>query len=332
MRRWLGFGRGASGGGDATASTSTTTNATALPPPPNAAESHTKLEKLSTLSRDLLARALTYDERGARHAAETHYAKAVEVMNQALAVPLRSTGDARREAASQKRREDTRRHLQETKRRLEELRGGLDQRRRGSSGSGSGGRQLAGQRTAQQGRSAGKPSSARPPQRAAPTPQPSAPPRGDPLAEAIAREILDESPGVSFDAIAGLDRAKQALREAVILPATRPDLFQGLRAPSKGMLLYGPPGNGKTLLAKAAATEARCTFFNISASSLTSKWVGTSTSPSPSCRVPHSSSPHPNHPFPTLSPPLVMGIRTLHSPHRNAHSHINTKGSLTVNR
>ncbi|KAF8058342.1 spast [Scenedesmus sp. PABB004] len=90
----------------------------------------------------------------------------------------------------------------------------------------------------------------------------------------VSAEILDASPSVSFDDIAGLRLAKQALQEAVILPTLRADIFSGLRAPVRGILLYGPPGNGKTMLAKALASESAATFFNISASSLTSKWVG----------------------------------------------------------
>ena len=99
---------------------------------------------------------------------------------------------------------------------------------------------------------------------------------GNELRERVLSEIIDTAPGVKFTDVVGLDSAKQILREIIIIPNLRPDLFTGLRSPPRGLLLFGPPGTGKTMIAKAVATECKCTFFNISASSLTSKYLGES--------------------------------------------------------
>eukprot|EP00775_Hariotina_reticulata_P012382 gene12382-12516_t len=96
------------------------------------------------------------------------------------------------------------------------------------------------------------------------------------LGSAISRDIYLDSPNVHWSDIAGLDEAKRLLKESVVLPLKYPDLFTGLLAPWRGLLLYGPPGTGKTLLAKAVATQCQTTFFNISASSIISKWRGDS--------------------------------------------------------
>uniref|UniRef100_A0A9I9DNY8 Protein SUPPRESSOR OF K(+) TRANSPORT GROWTH DEFECT 1 n=1 Tax=Cucumis melo TaxID=3656 RepID=A0A9I9DNY8_CUCME len=88
--------------------------------------------------------------------------------------------------------------------------------------------------------------------------------------------IIREKPDVKWNDVAGLESAKQALQEAVILPVKFPQFFTGKRRPWRAFLLYGPPGTGKSYLAKAVATEADSTFFSISSSDLVSKWMGES--------------------------------------------------------
>ncbi|KAF8728649.1 hypothetical protein HU200_017918 [Digitaria exilis] len=82
--------------------------------------------------------------------------------------------------------------------------------------------------------------------------------------------------GVTFEDIGALESVKDTLKELVMLPLQRPELFNRgqLMKPCKGILLFGPPGTGKTMLAKAVATEAGANFINISMSSISSKWLG----------------------------------------------------------
>ncbi|KAH9490010.1 Fidgetin-like protein 1 [Bulinus truncatus] len=94
------------------------------------------------------------------------------------------------------------------------------------------------------------------------------------MIELINNEIMDHGPIVTWSDIAGLSFAKKTIKEIVVWPMLRPDLFVGLRGPPKGLLLFGPPGTGKTLIGKCVASQSKSTFFSISASSLTSKWVG----------------------------------------------------------
>ncbi|XP_072177548.1 fidgetin-like protein 1 isoform X2 [Diadema setosum] len=94
------------------------------------------------------------------------------------------------------------------------------------------------------------------------------------MVELIMSEIMDHGPPINWDDIAGLEFAKNTIKEIVVWPMLRPDIFTGLRGPPKGLLLFGPPGTGKTLIGKCIACQSGATFFSISASSLTSKWVG----------------------------------------------------------
>ena len=89
------------------------------------------------------------------------------------------------------------------------------------------------------------------------------------------REIFTERPEVSWDEVGGLERAKRALVEAVEWPLRYPRLFQRAdAAPPRGILLTGPPGSGKTLLARAVARRCEVSFISVKGSSVLSRWVG----------------------------------------------------------
>lgn len=91
------------------------------------------------------------------------------------------------------------------------------------------------------------------------------------------REVYIEVPSVHWDEVGGLDEVKQALREAVEWPIKRPEIFTNMGInPAKGILLYGPPGCGKTLLARVVSTESEANFISIKGPEIFSKWVGES--------------------------------------------------------
>lgn len=84
--------------------------------------------------------------------------------------------------------------------------------------------------------------------------------------------VIKDKPKISWEEVVGLGDAKRALMESIVYPAQRPDLFP-LGWP-RGILLYGPPGNGKTLIAAATASEIAGYFINVDAASMMSKWLG----------------------------------------------------------
>ncbi|VDO39130.1 unnamed protein product [Onchocerca flexuosa] len=96
----------------------------------------------------------------------------------------------------------------------------------------------------------------------------------DNIINMIEAEIMSARTDIEWTDVSGLEAAKKALKEIIVLPFLRPDIFKGIRAPPKGVLLFGPPGTGKTMIGRCVASQCKATFFNISASSITSKWVG----------------------------------------------------------
>ena len=91
------------------------------------------------------------------------------------------------------------------------------------------------------------------------------------------REVYIEVPSVHWDEVGGLDEVKEALRESVEWPIKKPEIFTDMGiTPPKGVLLYGPPGCGKTLLARVVATESEANFISIKGPEIFSKWVGES--------------------------------------------------------
>ena len=90
----------------------------------------------------------------------------------------------------------------------------------------------------------------------------------------IIEKTMDASKNVKFVDIIGLESAVEQLKSAVELPTLFKGLFNQYRTPDRGILLYGPPGTGKTMLAKAAAGDLKATFFNVTSSTIMSKYVG----------------------------------------------------------
>jgi len=98
------------------------------------------------------------------------------------------------------------------------------------------------------------------------------------LRNTIEQSILEKTSMVKWEDLIGLDDVKKKMMETIVLPIKNPELFTGLLTPSKGILLFGPPGNGKTMVAKAIASQCGedVTFFNMSAGTLTSRYYGDS--------------------------------------------------------
>ncbi|KAM6986402.1 fidgetin isoform 2-T2 [Aplochiton taeniatus] len=94
------------------------------------------------------------------------------------------------------------------------------------------------------------------------------------LVEMVTNEILQQGPPVDWSDIAGLELAKAAIKEEILWPILRPDMFNGLSALPRSLLLFGPQGTGRTLLGRCLASEMGAAFLRLSGSALVTKWLG----------------------------------------------------------
>jgi ATPases of the AAA+ class len=92
--------------------------------------------------------------------------------------------------------------------------------------------------------------------------------------EVNGQELVSEPPRITFEDIVDLEEVKKAIKKAIIYPVKRPDLYVDKIGWDRGILLFGPPGNGKTMLAAAVANEIKAAFIAVDASDIMSKWLG----------------------------------------------------------